>query len=349
MERAESTVGLRLRCVATVDEAVRCAQQSEAEDADGPEFGYLILLDLTAGSQLTADDALRAVRSLTAETPSQVIALLPAGEMSALSTRLCDGLDDLIDPADPELLGIRLRLACSRLKELRFVVHERNFYRHAAKQEEIVSSQIVEHTLGLKQAVNRVERTNRELYDMNKELERVARIDGLSGLMNRRSLFNAIDVEIERCHRSGTPLCGVMLDIDHFKRINDTYGHACGDAVLRAVGALLQRELRKYDQAGRYGGEEFFVVLPNASLQQASSFAERLRSSLEQIAVDCQNTSLRLTGSMGIAQLRTEDTRDDWISRADRALYAAKRRGRNRVVSERALTGSEARPEGFGP
>jgi diguanylate cyclase (GGDEF)-like protein len=221
-----------------------------------------------------------------------------------------------------------------RLRRMRALWCETQFYRWAAREEERVSSQIVNETFGLREAYRNAEQINIELAQSHRELERVSRLDGLSGLLNRSSLFATVDAELERTERTGNALCAVMMDIDRFKNINDTFGHACGDAVLRGVGGLLQRELRKYDQAGRYGGEEFLIVLPNTTVIAATAFAERVRRALHLLPIEHGGTTLRVSASFGVARYRVGEGRDRWISRADRALYRAKRSGRNRVEGE---------------
>jgi len=244
------------------------------------------------------------------------------------------GDDFLTKPIDERQMKLRLQAATIRSRHQTDLHHEREFYRRAVKQEEELSSRVLDQNLHLRKAYEEVAGLNRELERVNQELERVARFDVLSGLMNRMSLFDALNVEIERSMRSGLPLCGIMVDIDHFKEVNDTFGHPCGDKVIRALGAVFRQELRKYDYAGRYGGEEFFVALPNSSLNQASMFGERVRSNLEELSVDCEEGAVTISVSMGVAKFRRGESRDMWISRADRAMYVAKQKGRNRIEIE---------------
>jgi len=179
-----------------------------------------------------------------------------------------------------------------------------------------------------------IKKENLKLESSNEELKIKVRIDMLSGLLNRMSLFNTIDVEIERAIRSGAPLTGIMLDIDHFKHVNDNFGHQVGDLVIQQIGEMLQNSLRIYDYAGRYGGEEFFMLLTNASLQQGYIIGERFRKNLEEHPIICSNKKISVTISMGIAQYRLGESRDAWIERADKALYKAKKMGRNRIILE---------------
>jgi diguanylate cyclase (GGDEF)-like protein len=267
--------------------------------------------------------------------PLQVLLCSARKDAEVLSLALDEGADDFLrKPSDGVELALRLKAALVRLRRQIDLHHEREFYRRAVKQEEELSSRVLDQNLHLRKAYEEMVGVNRELERANQELERVARYDVLSGLMNRMSLFDALDVEIERSLRSGLPLCGIMVDIDHFKEVNDTLGHACGDRVIRSLGEIFLQELRKYDYAGRYGGEEFFIALPNSSLNQASMFAERVRSHLESRAVECEEGRTSVTVSMGIAKFRNGESRDMWISRADRAMYVAKQKGRNRIERE---------------
>ncbi len=180
------------------------------------------------------------------------------------------GIDDiLVRPVSIEALEIRVYVAAKMLKAREELVKEREFFRKAVKQEEELSSKVLDQNLSLKKAYQDIEILNQKLAKANEELERLARYDNLSGLLNRLNLFSIMDVEIERALRSEIPLCGIMMDIDYFKKINDTYGHPCGDIVIREIGFRLRKDLRKYDYAGRYGGEEFFIVLPNTTLDEA--------------------------------------------------------------------------------
>ncbi len=313
--------------VASFDEAVSVAEGQEITMA---------VIDL----DLPDDDGWKATeefRRLYFRRPLQVLLCSENCEGEFAATALDAGGDDFLGkPVDELQMHVRLRAATIRLRHQTDLHHEREFYRRAVKQEEELSSRVLDQNLHLRKAYEEVAGLNRQLERVNQELERVARVDVLSGLMNRMSLFDSLDVEIERSMRSGLPLCGIMVDIDHFKEVNDTYGHACGDKVIRALGAVFRQELRKYDYAGRYGGEEFFVALPNSSLNQASMFGERVRSNLEELSVDCEEASVTISVSMGIARFRRGESRDMWISRADRAMYVAKQKGRNRIEIEPA-------------
>lgn len=163
--------------------------------------------------------------------------------------------------------------------------------------------------------------------------ERQATIDELTGLFNRRVLMERLIVEVERARRFGSALTVLMLDIDHFKRINDSFGHAMGDAVLRNIGTIIRGKVRQVDIAGRYGGEEFCILLPETPQAGGLTFAEALRSAIEQFENVPGNSSLSTTASFGLATLNPDDELDATtvLKAADDALYRAKRNGRNRV------------------
>ncbi|HEV7240458.1 MAG TPA: GGDEF domain-containing protein [Thermoanaerobaculia bacterium] len=181
-----------------------------------------------------------------------------------------------------------------------------------------------------------LQRENLDLTVRNRLLSEVSSRDSLTGLYNRWFVMEKIDSELNRSLRHGSPMSLLMLDVDHFKRINDTWGHSAGDQVLQGIGKLLRDCCRVYDVPGRYGGEEFCIVLPETKIGNTSVVAERIRRRLEDTALQCGETSIAVTASIGIAGM---DTPDDGhtlspaglIERADRALYSAKNRGRNRV------------------
>ena len=168
----------------------------------------------------------------------------------------------------------------------------------------------------------------------NARLEAMATTDPLTHLSNRRALLDRLAIELDRARRYGTVVSLLMLDVDHFKRINDTHGHLVGDDVLREMGGVLQHAVRAVDVVARFGGEEFVVVLPETGPEGAVAFAERLREKIEShVFRHGESVTPRLTASIGVASypgLRVETT-DDLIARADEALYRAKTDGRNRV------------------
>ncbi|MEO7714966.1 MAG: GGDEF domain-containing protein [Capsulimonas sp.] len=168
-----------------------------------------------------------------------------------------------------------------------------------------------------------------EMEETNKQLQNLATTDGMTGLSNHRDFQERLRVELSEAQRHGTPLSLLLLDVDHFKLYNDTFGHPAGDHVLRTLATLLRDAIRDGDLAARYGGEEFAVLLPNAGSDQARATAERIRAAVS--AFDFPNR--KITVSIGVTDISIAGTDpEDLIESADTALYAAKHTGRNRWV-----------------
>lgn len=163
------------------------------------------------------------------------------------------------------------------------------------------------------------------------ESQKLATTDPLTGLCNRRALLAALRVEMAHARRHAVPLSFCLLDVDHFKRVNDVHGHAAGDQVLAAIGALLHRELRIPDVPARWGGEEFVVILKQAEGAGALVAAERIRRAVEALQIFSGGDTIPVTVSIGVAELGSQDSSEALIDRADRAMYRAKTGGRNRV------------------
>lgn len=171
------------------------------------------------------------------------------------------------------------------------------------------------------------------LKESNQRLLQLSLTDPLTELNNRRHLMELLGNEFERTRRTNDPCAFVMIDLDHFKRVNDTYGHQQGDVVLRATAREIKRQLRQYDSAARFGGEEFALILPETSPKDAVMVAERLRQSLCDMQFTGSIAELTITASFGIATIPYEKIAsiEDLIRLADDALYTAKNNGRNRV------------------
>lgn len=177
-----------------------------------------------------------------------------------------------------------------------------------------------------------VHRSWRRLTTMNRALEHMAHTDYLTSLMNRRALLECAEAEIERSRRYGKPPSVLILDIDHFKDINDRFGHVVGDAALRQLAGVLRSTFRTVDLLGRWGGEEFVAFMPETPLAGAFDVAERIRQAVEDTEIAAGvDTPLKLTVSIGVASLMPTDDVDAVITRADTALYRAKNTGRNSV------------------
>lgn len=171
------------------------------------------------------------------------------------------------------------------------------------------------------------------------EILKHATLDALTGFYNRHQLEVRMKQEVANAKRQQAPLCGIMTDIDFFKNVNDTYGHAVGDLVLKTIAKVIRGQLREYDIAGRYGGEEFSILLPFTEIHEAKMVAERLRSAIESKTIDIskvnpdiETKNINITISLGIYELKENDNVEDLIIKADKALYQAKNTGRNKVV-----------------
>lgn len=173
-----------------------------------------------------------------------------------------------------------------------------------------------------------------QLMESKRAVEELSRIDELTRINNRRNFMARLNEELARRRRLGGELSFIMIDVDHFKRVNDTKGHLCGDYVLRTLAELLKGQLRDYDIIGRYGGEEFGVFLPNTDLSGASIAAERLRCTVEKHNFEFEGNVFQVTISQGLVDtsIISEATSHSLIKAADECLYAAKQRGRNCVV-----------------
>lgn len=175
-------------------------------------------------------------------------------------------------------------------------------------------------------------RLARRVRRQNRELDELSRTDMLTGLSGRRDWQERAEHELRRRHRSGHPACLLMLDIDSFKRINDRYGHAVGDEVIRAVAGVIRDSIRSIDIAGRFGGDEFGIVLEGTRYRQAALVAERIRRGVEWIALG-STPAVHCSVSIGIAEAVDSHTNlRDWLEAADDALYRAKSAGRNRIA-----------------
>lgn len=176
-------------------------------------------------------------------------------------------------------------------------------------------------------------KVNDHLVDMSRELERAARKDSLTGLSNRRDLYRQMDYERKRMERNHTSYSVLLADVDHFKKVNDNYGHDCGDEALKAVADIISSSIRKLDIACRWGGEEFLIVLPDTPKDGGLVAAEKIRKEIESHPFNYKDFTFNLTISIGLESCSYENEFEYYIVEADRKLYQAKKDGRNRVIS----------------
>ncbi|MCP4615851.1 MAG: GGDEF domain-containing protein [Bradyrhizobium sp.] len=174
--------------------------------------------------------------------------------------------------------------------------------------------------------------SGQKLREAYKRIEELAELDELTGSFNRRCIMRMLDEEIARASRSGSPCSVALIDLDHFKRVNDTYGHPTGDEVLRTFAIIMFANIRNVDRFGRYGGEEFMLVLPDMPNDGAVRALDRLRAIVAGLDWSAFSPGMKVTLSAGVATLKPNETADSFLARADSALYAAKAQGRNRIA-----------------
>ena len=193
-----------------------------------------------------------------------------------------------------------------------------------------MSQHCVELNSKLSLSVEQIEELKGTLETVKRESQK----DALTGVANRKCFDQTLMKEVEEARSNDAPLCLCMIDLDHFKKFNDNFGHRMGDSALRIVASIFDHNVRDHDLVARYGGEEFALVMPNADLKTAVKVSNRIREALTEKRVVRRSTGEHLGSvsvSVGVAQLQDNDTPDTLIDRADRALYEAKRAGRNRV------------------
>lgn len=171
-----------------------------------------------------------------------------------------------------------------------------------------------------------------KLKEAYKRIEELAELDELTGAFNRRCIMRMLDEEIARSARNGQPCSIALIDLDHFKRVNDTYGHPTGDEVLRTFAITMFANIRSVDRFGRYGGEEFLLVLPDMTTEGAARAMDRLRAIVADLDWSAFSPGMNVTLSAGVATLRPNETTDSLLARTDTALYLAKAQGRNRIA-----------------
>ena len=194
----------------------------------------------------------------------------------------------------------------------------------------------------------RIKRLQDELEQKNRELERLSISDGLTGLFNHRHIHGLLHEEFERAERTGERVSVAMFDLDHFKSVNDNYGHPAGDRVLEELATILRETAREIDRLGRYGGEEFMAILPETGIEDAAVFVERVRREVARRPFDVgRDEPLRMTISVGVATYPhpSIDSPETLVKAADDALYAAKAAGRDRVVRFDAMPAEAATVE----
>ncbi|NPA49239.1 MAG: GGDEF domain-containing protein [Thermodesulfobacteria bacterium] len=188
-----------------------------------------------------------------------------------------------------------------------------------------------------------------ELYRLCKELYEQASVDFLTGLYNRRFFEKELELSVERARRERCVFSLILMDLDHFKSINDRFGHLVGDEVLRGVGKLIRESIRKIDIPARYGGEEFAIILPGTSFDGAFSAAWRLKNRLREHRFGTEENPIRITASMGVGTYRPLNgiSAQEFLSEVDALLYQAKEKGRDLIMPERESFSKKGELEGI--
>ncbi|MFN6240063.1 MAG: diguanylate cyclase [Microcystis sp.] len=248
----------------------------------------------------------------------------------------------LLDLMMPEMGGIEL---CRRLKSNALYAHiPIIFVTDSEEKEDIINA----FNSGAVDYVNKpfyswellakvkihleLKKTQEELKNINYQLEKLVRTDSLTGVNNRREILALGEKELQRCRRYHRYFSLVFIDIDHFKHINDTFGHLLGDKTLITVAGAIKNCLRQVDSFGRFGGEEFVAILPETNLEDAETLARRICQVINKLNIEIDRQKVRVTASIGVATFSTQDNNlEEVIERADRAMFAAKNQGRNRV------------------
>jgi diguanylate cyclase (GGDEF)-like protein len=249
----------------------------------------------------------RALRSSSVSSDAYVLVVTGLGEESRVVEAFEAGADEYVNkPFNPNILKARVR-AGQRMIELR------------------------EHVESDKQELNR---QNAQMTILNRKLNVAAMTDVLTDLPNRRHALRRLEEELSASRANGTPLSVILLDIDHFKNVNDRHGHDVGDHVLREAAAALRSCTRRNEEVCRLGGEEFLVIVPQSTREASAYFAERLRQAVEALEISAGDHRVRVTVSLGVAGLEDgAQSVDELVKIADERAYMAKASGRNCVIS----------------
>lgn len=295
----------------------------------------------------SATDVVRAVHDLLMRVP-------PDSEPLPDALRRVEGMDDL----HRQLLGIRKMVSALCKGDLHHSCKERGFVagalkslqsdlRHLTWQVQRVARGEYQHRAAFmgdfseafNTMVEELDKSVSALTQLSQKYKELSCKDPLTGLLNRRAFLSLAIDTLGHTVEKNTPVSVIMADVDHFKKINDTYGHACGDTVLQAVAAKITSFLRSMDICCRYGGEEFLLLLPGSALQNSIMVAERLRQAVEQMSIVADNATVTVTASFGVNELLPRSDSQclmellkAGIGKADQNLYRAKETGRNRVV-----------------
>ncbi len=252
---------------------------------------------------------------------------------------ITDQLDDPANQNNPLLPALKYLLEQDKEHRARMdrMLRISDGYGNLVHNQSLSLSQRYDKQLRRLEKITRIsDRYQQEMMELNQSLRQAALHDPLTGLPNRRMILERMKSELARQDRGCARFSLIMLDVDHFKHFNDTYGHETGDAVLSKLAEVMQHTVREYDLCARWGGEEFLILLPETDLKTAQTTAERLlqtlrTSTLDEVFRSPDQPHTKLTASLGVATYQPDETLDEAINRADSALLIAKQNGRNRV------------------
>jgi len=311
-------VGEAIRRIVAPEEDIRfhfCSQASRAIERANEVIPSVILQDLVM-PEIDGLELVRRYRMNPATLETPIVVLSSEEEARVKSDAFALGANDYL---------VKLP---DRIEVLARIRYHARVYRVQVQRDEAMRA--------LRASQQELLEANQHLRSLNDQLEQamgvisaMARTDALTGLSNRRVFEEELQRQWEFARRLGRCLAAILVDLDHFKSINDTFGHAMGDQVLKAVGECLASHTRKYDIVARYGGEEFAILLPETGPDAALSVAERIRAELSLVKVT--DFPRPITASVGVATLIPGEKSAELVSRADAALYRAEKQGRNRV------------------
>lgn len=304
---------------------------------------YLVGIDMNAGE---VQSKLREIRlaGMLSLALSLILALFFSRILSLNFTRRIVGLTDRLSAIATEApvevsalrgdelhqLSASFEQMATRLETGRQEIEANQAALRTAHDE--LEQRVRERTVELVQANENLLEEIAERKRVERKLEEISRTDYLTGILNRRAITNRLDAACAGIREDAESFCIILVDLDHFKEINDSFGHDVGDQTLKHAVARLRNGIRDTDQLGRWGGEEFLIMSPETSIEEAERLAERLRGSLAGSRVETGGTAVSVTGSFGVTRYRLGEHLDACLKRADDALYAAKAQGRDRIV-----------------
>ena len=256
----------------------------------------------------------------------------------SLEARITELLDDPTQEDNPlrEPLGSLWANHQDLARRIDRISHISDAYQSMAKlQEQSLTERLNKQLRQLEKVARISDRYQNMMRDLNAALREASTHDSLTGLANRRLLVERLKKETERFIRYQRPFSIAMLDVDHFKSINDQYGHELGDSALTEIARVLDAEIREQDLCGRWGGEEFLILMPETRADAATQVLERVRGAIQRLAIRAQTDSVSITISAGIAEHQPGESYSETINQADHALLVAKRGGRNQLSTAR--------------